>query len=398
MPGPTTELQEASQALFCAVADYLGVEESKYAFDTKEYPTYDDFLTGFKPSSGKNIALIIQEAYDKKLDVKNIPLSKIEKFLRDNKPWYRSSCFIAVAVIKQVNTIRQTFTKIKQVKWQDLFYVRGDKDVMAQIEKLYHRCNKELKTNENKKDKPFRNINKWNPADIYFASEDAVKKIAKAVSDEDKYANFVQVNKLISDLIFSGDLLPLSLKKGTDNITVEKVNFSKKADSERISGYHYVSIKKANDPKDALDYIEVNIGDSKSTLLFRFSADYVRAAGQYKVAIKLGAAFGGSIGGKSLIKVIENVDHKLARDMEKIYTPGMEKFNKDKKDIMKVRSAATREVQLKGLIKEAVADPMNDTLYKYFKGPSKNKDAVVQELARYAGSASDLSAKYVVAK
>lgn len=398
MPSPTTELQEASQALFCAVADYLGVEESKYAFDTNEYPTYDEFITGFKPTSGKNMSLIIQEAYDKKLEVKNVPLPKIEKFLRADKSWYRSACLIAVAVIKQVNTIRQTFTKIKTVKWQDLFYVRGDKDIMQQIEKLYNRCNKELRENENKKDKPFRNINKWNPADIYFASDDAVKKIANAVKDDEKYGNFIRVNELISELIFSGDLLPLSLKKGTSNITVEKVNFDKKADSERIASYHYVSATEAKDPKDSLNFIEVNIGDSKSTLLFRFSADYTRASGQYKVAIKLGAAFGGSVGGKSLIKVIEKADPKLAKQLEKIYTPGMEKFNKEKKDIMKIRSAVTREVQLRALIKDAVAEPMNTALLKYFKGPSKNKNLVVQELARYAGSASDLSAKYVVAK
>jgi hypothetical protein len=398
MASPNTELQEASQALFCAVADYLGVEESKLAFDPIEYPTYDDFLARYKPSNGKNIALIIQDAYDNKLDVKNISLPKIEKFLRDYKVWYKSSCLIAIGVIKQVNTIRQTFTKIKQFKWQDLFYVRGDKAIMQQIEKLYNRCNLELKSNENKKDKPFKNINKWSPADIYFASKDAEKKIAAAIEDKEKYGNFIQLNKLISELIFDGDLLPLSLKKGTNNIKVEKINFSKKTDSERIAKYHYVNATEAKDPKDALNFIEVNIGDSSSTLLFRFSADYVRAAGQYKVAIKLGSAFGGSVGGKQLIKVVDKVDSKLAKDLSDIYTPGMERFNKEKKDIMKVRSAKTREVQLRGLIKDAVADPMNKTLMKYFKGTNKNKDLVIQELARYAGSASNLSAKYVVAK
>jgi len=395
--GNNTDVQESTQALFCAVADYLGVEESKKAFDTKEHPTFDSLLENYKPKGTKPIGLLFEETYKEQLNVK-ISYDAIERFLRSNKIWYRSSCVIALGVIEQVSTIRQTYTKIKKVKWQDLFYVHGDKHIMKKIETLYHRSNTELRTNENKEDKPFKNINKWNPADIYFASIEADKQITKAVADKKGVANFIDLNKLISNLIFSGDLIPLSLKKGVDNIKVEKVNFSKKADSERIAGYHYTRVKEAKDPKDSMNYVEVSIGETTSKLLFRFSADYGRGSGQYKVAIKLGAAFGGSVGGKSMIKVIEKADPKLAAKLEKIYTPGMEKFNADKKDIMKIKSVKSREVQLKGLIKDAVANPMNETLLNYFKGTNKNKDRVVQELARFASSSSPLSAKHVVAK
>ena len=40
------DIQESAQALFCALADYLGqdkIRQPKSLFDTKEYKTYTEF-------------------------------------------------------------------------------------------------------------------------------------------------------------------------------------------------------------------------------------------------------------------------------------------------------------------------------------------------------------------
>ena len=39
-----TALQEAAQALFCSLADYLGERETNKVFDKSTYKTYDDFV------------------------------------------------------------------------------------------------------------------------------------------------------------------------------------------------------------------------------------------------------------------------------------------------------------------------------------------------------------------
>ena len=43
-----TALQESSQALFCAISDYLGLDQTKKIFNLDVYPTYDDFKASNK--------------------------------------------------------------------------------------------------------------------------------------------------------------------------------------------------------------------------------------------------------------------------------------------------------------------------------------------------------------
>ncbi len=43
-----TAVQESAQALFCAIADYLGQSETKIAFDLTNFPTYKDLYTKYK--------------------------------------------------------------------------------------------------------------------------------------------------------------------------------------------------------------------------------------------------------------------------------------------------------------------------------------------------------------
>ena len=44
-----TSVQESAQALFCAIADYLGESQAKIAFDLEKYPSYNIFVSKYKP-------------------------------------------------------------------------------------------------------------------------------------------------------------------------------------------------------------------------------------------------------------------------------------------------------------------------------------------------------------
>ena len=90
---------------------------------------------------------------------------------------------------------------------------------MENIGELYKRANETQKNliTEGSKGIVFSNINKWSPADIYFASPAAKKQISDEVQSRKKMT-FSILNRMISKMITEGQLLPLSLKK--KNITI----------------------------------------------------------------------------------------------------------------------------------------------------------------------------------
>ena len=105
-------------------------------------------------------------------------LSAIESFLGNNNDWYKSSVLIAKKLVKDISGVDADF-KIKQEGFQNLFYFRGDQEVMGNIEKLFKIANKSPITVKNQV--KFGNVNKWSPADIYLATTNARSKIAQAV-------------------------------------------------------------------------------------------------------------------------------------------------------------------------------------------------------------------------
>ena len=178
-----TAVQESAQALFCAVADFLGEAETKKAFDLKKYPTYKDFYTKYQTPSKirKDINIILSEAFKKYVDSPGVKLKDIEALFKKDENWYKSSVNIAKALLSQVDTIDKDFQRIQKVSWSDILYVRGDKDVMGNISKLFKKANLALE----KMPPPqrggalvFGDLNKWCPADIYFASDSARAKIS----------------------------------------------------------------------------------------------------------------------------------------------------------------------------------------------------------------------------
>ena len=218
-----TALQESSQALFCAIADFLGIDESNKLLDLKKFISYEDFKI-------KNQKIISNAST--KIVSPGVSLKDIESFLIENEDWYKSSVLIANSLIKEISNIDSDF-KIKSSGFQNIYYFRGDSDIMGNIQKLFNIANKSPITI--KKQSTFGNINKWNPADIYLGSDNAKNLIIKEVSKAKPNSyTFSNLNILTSDLIDSGDLLPLSLKKTTSTVTIQRVNFDRKQEIEML--------------------------------------------------------------------------------------------------------------------------------------------------------------------
>jgi len=204
-----TALAESSQALFCAIADFLGANKSKKVLDINQYLTYTDF----KRQVGEGVV----EKAEKRIRTPGVSLTDIETFLGKNNDWYKSSVLIALKLVKDITGVDADF-KLKQEGFQNLFYFRGDQEVMGNIETLFKIANKSPITEKNQV--KFGNVNKWSPADIYYVSdkaEDVIKEEVKSLRKKapkgtgkisDSY-DFVNLNKTVNGLVHSGDLLPL---------------------------------------------------------------------------------------------------------------------------------------------------------------------------------------------
>ena len=222
---------ESAQALFCAIADKVGSSKINKVLNLESYQSYPDFrLTHIK---------IIDEIFDKKKIDVDVNRKSIEEFLTKNKSWYISSVKIAVKLINDLsNVVDSDFSDIMKPGYQRN-YIRGDKDVVGTIDKLYNIANTNTKKNlELMKIPAFGDINKWSPADIYYASKEAKKDILAELGKTLKKTSysFPELNTFISKLINSGDLLPLSLKKAEASVQIKKVNFDMDIKAQLIDG------------------------------------------------------------------------------------------------------------------------------------------------------------------
>ena len=81
MAGPQTAVAESSQALFCAIADFLGEKKSNQVLDLSKYPTYVEFKTKL-PQSVMNFAL-------KRIRTPGVTLKDIDSYLTNEVGWYK---------------------------------------------------------------------------------------------------------------------------------------------------------------------------------------------------------------------------------------------------------------------------------------------------------------------
>jgi hypothetical protein len=237
-----TAIQETAQALFCAMADFIGSAKSDVVFDLKKYPTYPIFKDNWD-STYKSAS--IDTVYKTKVDAPTVRLGEIEGLFQKDLDWYRSSVQIAKKLIHEIDKISNKFVRIKSPNWSDLFYARGDKDVMDNIGALFKIANDTQKKLRMLKDSraqlPFGNINKWCPADIYFSSPTAKQEIRQMLqARRNTSMEFSDLNKFIDKLITSGELLPLSLKKQPKDVTIKLVNFQPSHEEKELSKYKFV--------------------------------------------------------------------------------------------------------------------------------------------------------------
>ena len=136
-----TTLQESSQALFCAIADYVGAASVDKVLDTSKLPIYSSFKTDWET---KYPNLKIESILRTHVDAPGVDLKSLENFLSDRE-WYLSSVNIAKKLIKDIDDIDADFNRIKRPNWSDFLYVRGDTDIMKKIQTLFDAANKTQK-------------------------------------------------------------------------------------------------------------------------------------------------------------------------------------------------------------------------------------------------------------
>ena len=285
-----TALFESAQALFCSIADGLGIAKSKEILNIKKYPTFALFQLkqqklidkSFKATDvdvSPNDIYNFLGGFDPKKKIK-IDLSKPSK---KGLSWYQSSIAIANAIVSQLHNKVDPQFSIKGSGYQDgsgFHWFRGDQEVSKTISALFGIANRSEATktatwgdiNIKSSFYGYNDPNKWNPADIYYANKiakSALKnELARATALKQNYtfdggrlkltkgrtiekaAGADGLNIVIARLIDAGALLPLSLKKvSTDKVTLKKVNFSiskklKLLNSVEFSGIHRLGWKK----------------------------------------------------------------------------------------------------------------------------------------------------------
>lgn len=389
-----TALFESSQALFCAVADYLGKQKTNQVFDIKKVPDYASFRQAVSPS-------IVVES-NKRLKTPGVSLQAIETFLTGDLSWYISSLAIAKKLINDIESIDPDL-RISAKGFQKLFYFRGDADVMGNLEQLFKIANKSGYRTQAK----FGNVNKWSPADIYLASDKAKLTITKELrTAKPKIYTFQELNILVSDLIDSGDLLPLSLKKVTKtDVRLQKVNFNRKDEIKVIKN---VAIKGVTDWRP---YKKVAFGQKAETRDMRI---LLKSGGEIKLRHDPSAkrfvaeaifdkaeARGGSIGSiKVFCEILGFIDSKLASDTLKKYIAGEQEYFKALAKIEYLRKDKKLFDFERGAISAIyIINRIMPDIKKFFKENKQDKANQFLRLAyEYITSRTPLSGQFVIAK
>ena len=396
-----TALAESSQALFCSIADNLGSTDSK-TLDLKTFPTYVDFKS-------KNEKLV-EESF-KRISTPGVSLKDMETFLISNVDWYKSSVLIAKKLIDDILSIDKNY-KIKMKGYQNLYYFRGDEAIMGNIQKLFTIANKAPITK--KRQASFGNINKWSPADIYLAS----KKAHDAIVEDLKNAkpgsyNFTHLNLLTAELIDSGDLLPLSLKKTTSTVELVKVNFSREDELKYLSKISFESLS------DWKPYKPVEFpkkGETRDIRIFLNNKGEIKlrhdpSAKRFVIKFIGGGAEarGGSIGSmKIFCELLGFVDKPTATKLLKAYEEGEKKYFEEMKPIEKMRDSMNKtdpklfdhkrgEISAVNIINK-VMPIIKDWFSRTDKSSKSEIDDFIRIMFEYVTSRTENSGRFVIAK
>lgn len=416
-----TSKAESAQALFCAMADFVGAAKVKKTFDLEEIPTYPIFKKYWDETYPDSK---IKDAFGKHVDSGSTNLDTIEKFLTSKQDWYVSSVKIAVKLITDLDRISSKFSAIKKPKWSSVFYVRGDKAVMNNIAILFKEAsisqkevNKLLRQDGRASKLAFGDINKWSPADIYFASPKGKKDIKDMVANKEGLV-FASLNLFIHNLIESGNLLPLSLKKQTGEVSIHQVNFSRPYEIQQIEKLKSYGLNtwqkrtKAN-PRQARDLQLYYSQDKRKYIQMLHVTD---ESGGWKAnnMDKDTEARHGSLGSAGIFAdALAIVDSDFSKKWKAKFKTENDKFKKNLKNLITYEFNGKKpEKPAKGQKKTVGRQLFEDTRTEYsvevtnnvmpilvtwFKSED-NADKFLKVVYEYTTSRSDDSSPFVIAK
>jgi hypothetical protein len=424
-------LQESAQALFCALGEYINIKSNSvdFYFDKKEHPTFLKFEESWnKDFKNKNES--IESIYIKFTKTasgsKNIDYADIKDFIVTKNDWYKSSISIADKFIKDVD--KQVGLKAFKGKpsLNDIWFYRGDSEVMLNIAELYRLANKNASSK-------FGDINKWCPADIYFSEEEAKKEITKSLNYYEKNLSqygFDILNNMISNLISKGQLLPISLKKQTGTVQIKTVNFNKVKEEQEILTYKFNGLRQKWNPStrkkpETRDLQILYSSDTKPYLQFRHDPSNGELADGFKCeALGGGEAKGGGLSSiRVFTELFSKIDKSAAEEFNRIWKKGSDNFRKIMKpkraklnnDLKKSKSPAAQKI-----IKDAYDEDRGFESAKHVTNPAfiflidwlntndqsmKNNSSIVnpsdrmmQKLFVYITSRSEMSSKFIIMK
>lgn len=421
-----TDIQESAQALFCALADYAG---SSYVSNKNGVFNEDivkDYLTfKIKWETDKNFNIKLEDVFKKQTKSGKASFKEIEDFLTDDVSWFKSSVLISKKLINEINNISVKFNRIKKPRWEDVFYNHQD-ELMSDIQKLWTQANKKQKSVDDPKLKrtfiPFGDLNKWSPADIYFSSAKA-QRILKEHTQGQLFneMNFLVLNKLISDLIDDGELLPLSLKKQTSSVVIKKVNFNQTKEARdleqiKYGGYSWekypLNVTTSKKPARDMKIFMKGTKSDRDAIVLRHdpSTNYFRG----EIILKGMEAKAGGLGTGQIISIVGIVDPKRESELQRIVRSAIDAFKRnkepirkeydslikgitDKKQIQNIRKAYNYDEKIGEISAKYVTNVIMPIIISLLKD-NKKGDEFVKLVYTYAASQTTLSAKFVIAK
>tara|TARA_B100001094_G_C18094451_1_gene752245 strand:- start:64 stop:1350 length:1287 start_codon:yes stop_codon:yes gene_type:complete len=418
---------EGAQALFCYIADVLGAKKT-----IQEYKPYLGKVKGASEFFDKH-KLIIDKAYSSGAVKTEKSKDVIIKFIEKNNDWFISSLRISQYIIEEVNNISSKFQKIKKPSWDNLFYRHGDDEVMGGMSKLFKSANEEFKKSSGSLF--FGNINKWSPADIYFAS-DIARNVLKKLNDEPetKKSNlkFAKLNQTIGDLIEKAELLPLSLKQVKKDVVIKKVNFNRSDEEKLLAetfGSGVLPYKIMTGDYEAKNqsfaftkpyiggrdiYVKLKSGKFDGTLQFRHTpASGGKPSKGFKVVLKYkgSSALGGQVTSFDiLVEQIKINDPMFAKQMADVFKKGYSQFEKDMKIYNQYGGGKMRydsgDKEMKDKFNGDVGaisaltlmNPLRKVIENYFKTPNEKIHNVIRSIFAYVASRTVNSSPFVIAK
>ena len=377
MAASDTKLFESSQALFCAVVDYLG----KPIIGNKRPPNYPAFQREYG-----SVVKIVKS----KVKTGSVTQKNIDDFLTKNKDWYDSSINIANELFRATKIIsRKTFNRIKP-PGISLFYVRGDKtsrDVMSDVATIWKYTNDYVKRknrDSDQNDLTFNDLNKWSPADIYLVSQKGRMimrqlasggvlsggvKIGKTKIDSlTNMQSFAVLNSLMKQMIKNGDLLPLSLKKAPDqkSVRIKTINFFENDVSKTLAKnnikYHGYIFSQTQDVFNSKD-VYIKITPNKFKLQFRDKGGTgggQRPTFSYQGIIAGGKqALDGSLAGDAIGNVLYQIKPQLGRQFSSASQTRIIQ------SAYKIAQNMQKEIDVDGVLSKSIQNTICKKVYEY---------------------------------